>query len=184
MAKIKRKLNLFTIADYQEEQRWLEEQHRTGFKFKTISFIFVYEFEVVKPEPVVYQLDYKNEDSSAEYLQMFNDYGWEYCGQYFGWNYFRKPKALINDENEGEIFSDAASKLEMINHIYLTRMLPLAVIFFTIIVPYLFNPGLEDHFLGRYFYALYSALFVPYLIIFAYSGFKLWKLKKQIKSSE
>lgn len=135
MANYKTKIRYFTIADYEEEQAWLEDQHKQGWKLKKITPPCFFTFEEVGPKEVVYQLDYKNEKVTGEYLQMFRDYGWEYSGSCMGWNYFWKAKSQVESSSELEIFSDSESKLDMVNHIFKTRMLPLVVVFCTILIP-------------------------------------------------
>ena len=97
MADYKTKIRFFTIADYENAQAWLEDQRRQGWKLKNMIPPCFFKFEKVEPEEVVYQLDYKNQRVTGEYLQMFRDYGWEYSGSCMGWNYFSKPKSHIEN---------------------------------------------------------------------------------------
>lgn len=83
-----------------------------------------------KPEDVVYQLDY-NEDGATrhgdEYFQLFRDCGWEFVQYFAGFSYFRKcpPRSCAGDEG---IFSDAASRLDMMKRMLIARLLPALVI--------------------------------------------------------
>ena len=125
MTETKKIIKIFTIADYMEEEAWLRQQSQKGWKFVKNTNPITYLFEKSKAEDVIYQLEYKNEAVTRDYLQLYQDYGWEYCGTYIGWNYFRKAAKLVEHAGENQIFSDRESKLNMISHIIKTRMLPL-----------------------------------------------------------
>lgn len=85
---------------------------------------------------MVYQLDYNPEGRAhrAEYLQMFRDCGWEYLQDYLGYAYFRKPAAAMRGEEE-EIFSDDASRLQMLRHVFRWRVIPLGLLLLLALVP-------------------------------------------------
>ena len=182
MAKTITKFRIFTIADYIEEQKWLEEQHKKGWKLVKFIPPFLFKFEECEPDNFYYQLDFKNEKASSDYIGIFNDYGWEYCGSCFGWNYFRKPEKLVENESEKEIFSDNESRLDMISHIYKTRMIPLLVVFLTIIMPNVVR-GINNHSgAGRNaIYYMFLVLFIVYVMIIGYCGRKLNKIKNDNK---
>ena len=134
MSSRKTMIRFFTIADYEEEEIWLREQHKKGWKLmKTILPCF-YIFESCAPEDVVYRLDYKNNTEDHDYLQIFHDYGWEYFNRCVGWLYFRKPVSNADTEQDSEIFSDDASRVDMVNHIVKTRMLPLLEVWRAVIL--------------------------------------------------
>ena len=87
----------FGLADFLDEQKFLEEQHSNGWKFKKFQWLRKYTFEKVEPEDYVYRLDYNEENKDeTDYLQMFDDCGWEYIMKYQTWYYFRKKKSYIN----------------------------------------------------------------------------------------
>ena len=122
-------VRFFTIADYEEEEAWLRERHREGWRLARTIVPCFYIFERCAPEDVVYRLDYKNNAQDAEYMQMLRDFGWEYFNACMGWLYFRKPISEMDTEQDAEIFSDDVSRIDMIDHIVKTRMLPLLIIF-------------------------------------------------------
>ncbi len=178
MSKIK--IHVFTIADYEEEEIWLRRQHQQGLRFvKTIAPCF-YVFEECTPEDVVYRLDFQNCRAGSDYKQMFADYGWEYAGSCTGWLFFRKPASQIRQENDGEIFSDGQSKVEMIRHVMKTRMFPLIVIFFCLLLPnwvraFSGTLGRVDTFL----IGVFSSMIVLYLYLIGHCGRKLMKLREK-----
>ena len=117
MPETKTMIRFFTIADYEEEEIWLHEQHKNGWKLHKMIPPCLYIFEKCTPEDVIYRLDYKNGAENANYFQLFTDYGWEYIGRCVGWLYFRKPASVQNTEQDGELFSDNESKIDLIRHI-------------------------------------------------------------------
>ena len=86
MKECKREFRYFTIMDYEKEGDYLQERHRQGWKFRSVYLPGIYEFERATPEDVVYQLDYNQEgiQNKTEYVQMFEDCGWEYIQDFVG----------------------------------------------------------------------------------------------------
>ncbi|MGF7144465.1 hypothetical protein HNQ56_002896 [Anaerotaenia torta] len=103
----------FFLSDFLEEQKFLQKQHRLGWKFVELKGTNKYIFEQAEAEDFIYQMDVipaiKDEEA---YLLMFKDYGWEYVTKYNAWYYFRKIKKCPTEDIS--IFSDASSKLDMI----------------------------------------------------------------------
>lgn len=179
----KTEIKVFTIADYEEEEIWLREQHRQGWKLVNTNLPVFYHFVKCKPEDVVYRLDYRNSKEDSAYMQMFQDYGWEYFNNCMGWLYFRKPAAAMDSELEEEIFSDDASKLELLSHVFKTRMVPLLVVFLLCLLPQWFNvtgrplnSGIDIGVFG-----VLSLLLLIYLYLFVHCGRKMLKLRNKYK---
>ena len=57
MGKRQTKIRFFTIADYNEEQTWLEEQHENGWKLVKVTAPCFFTFEECVPEEVSYRLE-------------------------------------------------------------------------------------------------------------------------------
>lgn len=174
---------VFTISDWMEEENWLREQNKKGLKLCKLNPPIDFVFEECEPEDVIYKLDYKNTKASNDMKQMYLDYGWEYCGTCFGWNYFRKPASQINDEKEGELFSDNESKLSMVQKIINTRMLPLVAVFCLCLVPSL-ERFLQKGNLNAFdicFLSFLGVMFILYIWLFIHCGLKLKKIKKEFE---
>ena len=125
----------FSLCDHEKEELWLRSMHSRGYRLVKFKIPCFYTFESCEPEDVIYRLEYKNEAVSADYVQMYADFGWEYVQSAVGWNYFRKSAAAAQAPEESEIFSSGEDKLAMVEKIYKTRMLPLFVIFCCCLMP-------------------------------------------------
>lgn len=176
-------VRFFTIADYEEEEIWLREQHKKGWKLDRMTAPCFYGFESCEPEDVVYRLDYKNSEQTDEYMQIIRDYGWDYCGNNLGWLYFRKSAHSFESEADGELFSDNVSRVEMVGRIVKTRLLPLAVIFLCCIIPNLLRAinGMGGT-LGSIFLWVFGVLFAVYAFLLTYCGIKLKKIRKKYQN--
>lgn len=179
---MKKFFRFYTISDWVEEEEWLREQSKKGFKLCKLNPPVSYSFEETEPEDVIYKLEYKNAKAEFDCNSMYQDYGWEYCGSCLGWNYYRKPASQINSENDGELFSDKESKIEMLERIIKTRMLPLVTIFFCCLIPSFGNlmrlqsKGIFDYI----FVGLFTFLFFFYIYLFIHCGRKLRAMKKNL----
>ena len=124
----KTELRIFTIADWEKEERYLQKRHREGWKFRRVNLLGIYHFERCTPEDVVYQLDYNEEGlkHKDEYVQMFQDCGWEYMQDFGGYSYFRKPVSQM--QGEEKIFCDDESRLDMMRRVFAGRYLPILII--------------------------------------------------------
>lgn len=110
----------FYMGEFLEEEKWLEMQHKEGWKFVRTDGKH-YEFMKCLPEEWIYQLDFKqNGIAEDNYLQIFADCGWEFVQQYRKWFIFRKKK----EENDVDIsiFSDNVSRMEMCKRIINRRL--------------------------------------------------------------
>ena len=135
-----REFHYFMLPDYEKEEEYLRQMHSDGWRFTHVTLPGIYHFEKCEPEDVVYRIDFNPQpaDKKREYLCMFEDYGWEYLQDLNEFSYFRKP-AVENDENANEIFSDNASRVDMMQRVFAKRMIPVFVIFLTCVIPNLTN---------------------------------------------
>ena len=176
-------IRFFTIADYEEEELWLRKQHNSGWKLVKMTPPCFFIFESCEPQDVIYRLDYKNSGQTEEYMQMLGDFGWEYVSQCLGWLYFRKDANSVEAEGEGELFSDNASRVDMVSHILKTRLMPLAVIFLCCVVPNLLRSirGEQGGFSG-FFGVFFGIMFVLYVYLLIHCGLKLKAIRDKYKT--
>lgn len=179
MSNNKMMIRFFTVADYEEEEIWLRQQHKRGWKLMKTVLPCFYFFESCMPEDVVYRLDYKNNTENSDYLQLFQDYGWEYFNRCVGWLYFRKSVSETDTEQDVEIFSDDGSRVDMVNHIVKTRMMPLLVIFFGCLLPNFIRSIDGSLPFANGWLIIFTSLFLLYLYLFLHCGLKLRRLKNK-----
>ena len=157
--------------------------HREGWKMHSTTG-FKYRFESCPKENWTYQLDFRADDvSEEEYIQMYDEYGWEFVTRFRQWYYFRKP---YNESEDMSIFSDNASKIEMCRSIIRRHALlvtPMILILLAYLLLYFTTdlfPGPGGGFPSGFFMGLAAAA-GPVLIIAG--GFvlnQLYRLKKMI----
>ena len=175
-------INFFTIADYAEEEIWLREMSRSGWRLAKMTPPCFYTFESCEPEDVIYRLDFKNNMETDEYMKMADDFGWEYCGACVGWLYFRKSAAEAEAEGDSELFSDNASKTEQISKIIRKRMVPLFIIFLCAVIPNFvraISGQFDADFWGVFFGGFFIIMFVIYVWLLTHCSLKLKKLKDE-----
>ena len=166
MSETKLKIRFFTIADYIEEEIWLRKMHNEGWKLVKMVPPCFYKFEKCEPEDVIYRLDFKDNTENPDYMCV-------------GWLYFRKSASAAENENEGEIFSDNESRIEVIINVLKKRLLPIAVIFLLIVIPYTLHAITGIYSIGyKIFWAL---IFVLYVLLIFRTVIKFAKLKKSLK---
>lgn len=142
----------------------------------------LYIFEECDKENVIYQLDFPNVRYSdkTSYIQLFNDCGWEYVGDCLNWSYFRKS---VQAHVDLSIFSDSQSKVDMINRIFKTRMLPLLVVFCACVVPQMKMLWVETNsFFENILLAVILFMFMFYVYLLVHCGLKLKKMKEELEN--
>lgn len=184
MSETKTTFKWFTIFQYEEEQEYLRQMHKAGWKLNKVSFPGFYHFTECTPEDVVYQLDYNQEGvaNKTEYVQMFSDCGWEYILDFAGYSYFRKPVSKM--QGQEEIFCDDESRLDMMKRVYRGRLLPLVVVFLGIIIPQFVCNTLGyggGSSLQECLSVLFGILFVFYFWMFLSFGIQFYRYKNKLK---
>ena len=186
MKNTKTIFKFFSLFEYEEEQAFLEKQHKEGWKAAGFKLPGFYKFEKCEPETMSYRIDFTDERKcdNSDYRQMFADNGWEYLWSVNGFSIFRKPVNENTPESGKEIFSDNESKLRMLQKIQIRRLLPLVTIFLCAVVPNFvkgihgdFGMGITD----IIFTSLFGLMFVLYTYIILKSLNKINSLKKKLQ---
>ena len=69
----------------------------------------------------------------------------------------------------------------MVNHIFKTRMIPLVVVFCTILIPSLLKNLTSGNGISNSFFIITLMAFALYIYIFLHCGLKLKKIKNKLK---
>lgn len=85
-----------------------------------------------------------------------------------------------DSKSDGKLFSDNASRADMVSHIVNTRLLPLTLVFLCCILPGLFLIFGNESRLGNILGYCIGGLFVIFLMIVTYCSIKLKKSKKSM----
>lgn len=185
MKNTKSLFKLFTLFEYEEEEAFLEEQHKNGWKVTGFKLPGFYKFEKCQAEDMIYRIDFTNENgaNNSEYRQMFADNGWEFLWSVNGFSIFRKERASASEGNN-EIFTDNESKLQMLQKIQQRKLLPLITIFLCAVVPN-FIRAIDGEFgsstINMIFTIFFSVMFVFYTYVFVKSLAKIKKLKEKLQ---
>ena len=185
MKNTKTLFRFFTLFEYEEEEAFLENQHKNGWKVTGYKLPGFYKFEKCDKEEVTYRIDFTNENEAKnpEYCQMFADNGWEFLWSVNGFSIFRKASASASVVNN-EIFTDNESKLEMLQKIQLRRLLPFITIFLCAVVPNLIR-AIDGEFgsstINMIFTVFFSVMFVFYTYVLVKSYVKIKELKEKLQ---
>ena len=180
MKNRKTEFRFFPIPEWKKEEKYLREQHKNGWQFVSVSGFCLYHFKKCEPKDIIYQLDYNPDSISQkdEYVQIFNDCGWEYLQNYAGYSNFRKAASDI-DKTE-EIFCDDVSRLDMMKRVFAGRMIPLLVVFFSIIIPQIIMQSQVNTPINRGLLVFFCVMFLLYLALFISFAIPFWKYYKAI----
>ena len=107
MQKVVKKL--FFPWNEDEEKKFLEEMSLKGYQLTRVQ-LGRYTFEKSEPKRVIYQFDFKGIDSQdeQEYLQLYEDAGWNLVYKHAGWYYFNRE--WTGEEFDLSIFNNNRSK--------------------------------------------------------------------------
>lgn len=142
MSTIK-KYRLFNIFQYDQEEEFLSKMHTEGYAFVKYNSFLTYHFEKTEPKKVTYKLEYKNTvEDKDEYLQLMDDYGWEYIDTYLDYFYFRKT----GDDTSQPFYSDRDSEASHLKRIVTNRFLPIMIAaIFLIVINFDSGPDREAY---------------------------------------
>lgn len=138
--KLVRKFRWFwDDADHAIEQ-WLQDMARQGLHLHSVSCLrMIFVFRRGEPADVTYRIDFHLKRTNADYVQLFNDAGWEHVDELLGWQYWRAP---AREGRSQEIFTDVESaikKYQRLLVLFTLTLLPLPFLF-----SYKGNKGIAD----------------------------------------
>jgi len=166
------KFRWFWAWDDEKEEEWLREMSLKGWHLTSVGIPTIYKFEQGFEKDYVYRLDYiRDRKDYSNYLQLFNDSGWDHIGEMSGWQYFRKE--ALNGEDL-EIYSDNESKASKYQRILLLLV---------IILPLLMNGLLilsRRNEINDVIGVIYLAVFFIYIFGMTKILIRVSKLKKKL----
>lgn len=93
--------------------------------------------------------------------------------------YFRKPLSETESVKDSEIFSDNESRIDMIDHVIKTRLLPVLIIFLCCVLPNLLKSTEDNELFSAVFTVFFAVMTAIYSYVLIYCGLKLRKLRKK-----
>ena len=109
----KRTFTFYSAWDYEREEKDLDRASEQGWQLLKAG-LFSSKFVKNPDLRYRYQLDYREIEDKARYLETFREQGWEYVDSTFnGWHYFRKVYDPDLPEEAYRIFTDEESLREM-----------------------------------------------------------------------
>ena len=164
------KFKWFWAWNDEKEETWLGEMSRAGFHLQSVTLPGKYIFEAGKSKEYVYRLDFlRNKKDYVDYLQLFEDAGWEHLFEYGGWQYFRTEATTGKDL---EIFTDNESKIAKYG-----RVMGLMFPFFPIYIILLNNLNEAE----GLFYEIATFIFFLIMVLFAFAMIMLFRRIGQLK---
>lgn len=135
---IKKTYKWFWDFDYDKQEKYYTKMHAKGWALKKQEregTAFEQRFEKCEPANVVYKVGYNAvKTGRGSFIKMFEDYGWEYCGEMNDFYCFRKSADGASAE-ELDIFSDDESRLNMSKKAVTAWLPMLTMCTFCILIP-------------------------------------------------
>lgn len=163
----KKVFKIFMPWNFEKEQAWLEEKAKEGWLLER-SF-FNNHFVKAEPQEMVYRVDYfslTSEKKEKEYVALFEESGWEFVQNSFGWHYFRIPA----DKFDTDIYSDPQSRIDQLKRINQEASGFFFLYFILFIVMFEFETWID------------FVLFIPMLVIFIFGFVYMFKTYEKIKA--
>ena len=156
----------------EKEEAWLEEMSQTGWHLKSVQLPCIYTFNKGNPIHKIYRLDYMplNKAKNQEYLQIFQDAGWEYIGEMSNWRYWSK---LVANGDNPEIFTDNESKIRKYQRLLTYMGFFLFILIFLGLNMLINSPGIDPgyrvwinaiYLIGRILYAVIIPIYIVVVV--------------------
>ncbi len=165
-----RQFHWFWAWEDEKEEAYLQDMALSGWHFKSVTFPGNYTFVKGEPRNDVYRLDFlSNYKDKDNYLQLFEDAGWNHVGEYGSWQYFRKTAM---DDEALEIFTDNESKQKKYGRIllFLIIFMPIYIVFLT-----------RVNETSSTFYKIFTFLMFLFLLLYTYAIVMLTHRISQLK---
>jgi hypothetical protein len=156
----------------EKEEAWLGEMSQIGWHLKSVRLPCVYTFTNGDPSHKIYRLDYMpvNKAKNQEYLQIFQDAGWEYVGEMSNWRYWSK---LVITGETTEIFTDNESKIKKYQRMLAYMVFFLFLMIFLGMNMFINSPGIDPEYgllingiymVGRILYAVIIPVYIVVVV--------------------
>ena len=171
------KYRWFWPGQDRKAEEWLRQMSLDGWHLRSVGFN-KYTFEKGESIDYVYRMDFRTDSGQTheEYVQFFEEVGWEYLGNLGTWRYFRQPTSA---GKKAEIYTDEESKIQKYQ-----RQLQLFVPSLSVMIIVL---GMFKKFPGRHpnwFVIFTITLFVLWSIYVVITSIMIWRRINELKSNK
>jgi len=161
----------FWAWDDEKEEAWLTDLSASGLHLLRPD-VGIYAFKRGVQKRYIYRLDYQthSKKDKEQYLNLFQDSGWEHVGEMNGWHYFRREAA---PGEEPQIYTDPASKAEKYRRLigfFLLLMPVYTSVMITLSPRSTMSPA----------WAIIQAAIFIIVILYFYFLYKLWMRIRQL----
>ncbi|MDX1357467.1 MAG: DUF2812 domain-containing protein [Clostridia bacterium] len=165
-----------------KEEIFLEDMAAKGYRLVHVG-LGKYTFVEAEPKKIKYQLDFKgiSKMKDDEYLQIFEDAGWDCVQRFGGWYYFARE---YDDETPDlSIFNDNKSRLEKYRRIILFLVITGFPLYYNVIILF---PSLDrTEFVYPQFYFFFriiaTILIVLHSVVLLRIAYKIIKDRRSIR---
>lgn len=165
-------LGYYTIADYEREQKWLNDMSRGGWNM-TNSCGIIYTFEKGTPGEYIYKVDLPDESMTEgeveQYYKFLEECGIEVVCRFKSWRYLRRKAS----QGAFETKDNTRTQLSMVNKAYglAMRIINTILVIFTVLIILTavitaFSQGHFAQFLEGFMTGISSSALVAITIIF------------------
>ncbi|MBT3274359.1 MAG: DUF2812 domain-containing protein [Spirochaetales bacterium] len=180
MSKVVRKF--FFVWGEEKEEAFLEEMASQGQRLVHVGF-GKYVFEPDNPRQMVYKFDFRSFDKidEKEYLQLYEDAGWNFVSKFGGWSYFCREKS--DDDIDLSLFNDNASRRQKYKRILIVLALTGFPLYYQILIFFPLLDSSEAPEFGFYYFLKIIVTVLAGLHLFALVriALKYRALQKEIK---
>ena len=148
----KRVWRFWTIAEYEQEEQWINEMAHDGWALTAVGFCrFI--FRRTRPGEFIYKLDMVERTTQDEvkesYFNFLTECGIRIVGEYKDWIYLQKRAA----DGPFDMKNDTYAKLRKVNKIYsfairticrLLRIFMVQIMLFSMVELFVEDPGIID----------------------------------------
>ena len=169
------KFKWFWAWQDEAEETWLEKMSQKGYILTSVGPPGFYTFLVGKPRNYVYRLDYQTfrKKDKGEYIQLFQDAGWDHIGEMSAWQYFRKE---AKPGEATEILTDVESKIAKYK-----RVLTFLGFFYFILIMLIFTQRILSDDSYPWWGNIPHAIVIVVLLLFTYAIIRLVMRMRQLR---
>jgi len=170
----------FWVWNQNEEKQFLEEKAQEGYVLKKVGFGSYY-FDKTEMQQLIYQMDFRGLDgkiSEEEFLQLYEDAGWQFATKMGGWYYFYQEGTAGIDVS---LFNDNNSKSAVLKRLLIFLMIIGFPLYYQTLILF---PNMEPgKILFPSFYFFFRILSIIITVLHFFAVLKIYSMYRTLKSN-